>query len=179
MTYDINRLTEKVNAYKKVLANTVNFRQEWKDGLRDMIINTLKEVISQSGLKAKILHKNQIESLEAIVLDLGRSKSGLVENVEDSDIHHIMVKHNGALVYQQLFNGKIMVMFESPSIENYSEPKPAKFIEILRPDELNESFIYRHMEAFLKDITEWEDFDDTDQKKPLIGFHPFEELQKD
>ncbi len=174
MEYDINRLTEKVNAYNKVLANTVKFRSVWNDSLRETIINTLNEVIKQSGLKAQVIHQTQIENLDAIILDLGKSSSGLIENVKNTDIHQIMIKHNGALVYQQLFNGKIMVMIESPSIEKYSEPKPAKFIEILRPDELNPLFIYRHMEFFLKDITDWEDYDDTDQKKPPIGFKPFE-----
>jgi hypothetical protein len=179
MIYDIKRLTEKVTAYKKVLANTVNFRKEWNDGLKEMITDTLTEIIKKSGLKAKVEYRTQIENLEAIVLDLGRSSSGLVENVENSDIRQIMIKHNGSLIYQQLFNGKIMVMFESPSIENYSDSKPAKFIEILRPDEFNPSFIYRHMEAFLKDITDWEDFDDTDQIKNPIGFHPFDDSQKE
>ena len=179
MEYNINRLTEKVDAYKKVLANTIHFRNEWKGGLKEIIVKTLNDVISKTGLKAKLIHQAQVENLEALILDLGKSSSGLVENVENSDIHQIMIKHNGALIYQQLFNGKIMVMIESPSIENYSEPKSANIIEILRPDELNPLFIYRHLEIFLKDITDWEDYDDSDQKKPPIGFKPFEGSQKD
>jgi hypothetical protein len=42
----------------------------------------------------------------------------------------------------------------------------------LRPDELKVPFIIRHMEAFLKDITDWEDFDDEEQKSSAIGFNP-------
>lgn len=174
MQYDKERLLEKVANYKRVLNNTIQFRKEWNEGLKEMISSTLSEIVTQTDLKARIVYRTQIENLEAVLLDLGRTKSGLVENIENTDVSHIMVKHNGALIYQQLFNGKIMVMIESPHIEGYSEPKPAKFIEILRPDEFNPPFIYRHMESFLKDITEWEDFDDTDEKKPPIGFQPFE-----
>ena len=174
MQYDTSRLIEKAANYKKVLNNTLQFRKQWKEGLKEMISSTLNDIVKQTDLKARIVFRTQIENLEAVLLDLGRSKSGLVENIENSDVSHVMVKHNGVLIYQQMFNGKIMVMIESPYIEGYGEPKPAKFIEILRPDELKAPFIYRHMEGFLKDITDWEDFDDTDEKKPPIGFQPFE-----
>ena len=92
--------------------------------------------------------------------------------MEDTDIKRIMIKTNGALVYQQLFNGKIMIMIVSPSIEGYGEPKPPKMMEILRPEELKTPFILRHIEAFLKDITEWEDYDDDEPQKPNNAFSP-------
>ena len=63
-------------------------------------------------------------------------------------------------------------MILSPHIEGYGQPKPPLTLEILRPDELKAPFIIRHMEAFLKDITDWEDFDDEEQKSSAIGFNP-------
>ena len=82
-----------------------------------------------------------------------------------------MVKQNGSLIYQQLFNGKVIVLISYPYIENYGEPRPPKTIAIYRPEELREPFFIRHMEEFLSELTTWEDYDD-DEPIQRIGFHP-------
>lgn len=172
MEPDMSKLQEKVQQYQQVLTNTRQYRKQWKKELRKTIVSTLENVIKATGLKAHIVVQDSVENLESVILDLGKTSSGIVHNVEDTDVSRTMIKANGGLVYQQLFNGKIMVMIDSPHIEGHGQPKPAKPLEILRPDELNTSFIYRHIEALLKDITDWEDFDDNDPVKTPIGFHP-------
>ncbi|MFC0774736.1 hypothetical protein [Terrimonas alba] len=174
MNINIALLREKVNTYKQVLVNTRNYRQEWKDKTRQFIKNMLQDIIQQTELKASVTEKNNIENLEAVILDLGRSSSGIAENLENADIKRIMVKNNGSLIYQQLFNGKIMVMLVSPHIEGYGEPKSPKSLQIIRPDEVAEQAIFRHVKDLLDDITEWEDYDDEDPKTKVpfqpIGF---------
>jgi hypothetical protein len=64
-----------------------------------------------------------------------------------------------------------MVMIVLPYIEGYGEPRPPKNVEILRPEELKQGFILRHVEEFLKDVTDWEDYDDDQPAKPVIGFN--------
>ena len=82
-----------------------------------------------------------------------------------------MIKHKGSLVYQQLFNGKIIALISYPTIENYGQPQPPKQIGIYRPEELKEPFFVRHMEEFMKEVTKWEDYDDEDpQPAQRIGF---------
>ncbi|HOY13832.1 MAG TPA: hypothetical protein PLY70_11855 [Saprospiraceae bacterium] len=170
---DYGTLQVKANAYKTVLSNTVNYRTEWNRMIKPMIHTTLNEILKACELKGEVKNQDNIENLEAVILDLGKSSSGISENLEGSDVKRTMVKSNGAIIYQQLFNGKIMVMLMSPYIEGYGEPKPPKTLEILRPDELNKPFILRHFELFLKDITEWEDFDDDQPTtKSNIGFNP-------
>jgi len=171
---DIGSLMSKINKYKQVLENTNLYRAEWHSNVKPMLQKTLGEIIEQASLtKATIIERDNIDNLESIVLDLGRSSSGISENIDDSGVKRTMIKSNGSLIYQQLFNGKIIVMIVSPHIEGYGQPKPPTTIEILRPDELKAPFIIRHMELFLKDITEWEDFDDEQpQKSNTIGFTP-------
>jgi hypothetical protein len=171
---DIGSLMSKINKYKQVLENTNKYREEWNASIKPMLEKTLNEIINQATLtKASIIIRDNIDNLESVVLDLGRSSSGISENVDDSGVKRTMIKSNGSLIYQQLFNGKIIVMIVSPHIEGYGQPKPPTTIEILRPDELKAPFIIRHMELFLKDITEWEDFDDDQpQKSNAIGFTP-------
>lgn len=170
---DLGSLPSKVERYKQLLQNTIDYRMAWKNESKPLIEKTLKHIIKNTGLQAKIETKDNIENLEAVVLDLGRSSSGLSELLDDSGVKRTMVKSNGALIYQQLFNGKIMIMTSNPSIEGYGEPKPPQMLEILRPDELKEGFILRHVETLIKEISEWEDYDDNDKKKEAfnpIGF---------
>jgi hypothetical protein len=171
MAIDLGTLISKANEYKKILENTKAYRKHWPEKMKPLILKTLKEIIKQTGINANLDVQDNIENLEAVVLDLGRSASGISENLENTDIKRAMVKNNGALIYQQLFNGKVMIMTVSPYIEGYGEPKPPKPLEILRPDELTEPFIIRHVEVFLKEITEWEDYDD-DEPSSKNAFSP-------
>jgi hypothetical protein len=171
MALDLGTLVSKANEYKQILENTQEYRKKWDKKMKPLILKTLKEILKQTGIKGKINEQDNIENLEAIVLDLGRSASGISENLENTDIKRAMIKSNGALIYQQLFNGKVMIMTVSPYIEGYGEPKPPQPLEILRPEELTSGFIIRHMEIFLKVITEWEDYDD-DEPTQKNAFNP-------
>lgn len=170
---EIGTLMTKVEKYKQVLENTQNYRKVWHTDVKPMLVKELTSVLKQLDIeKSEVVVKEQIENLEAVVLDLGRSSSGISENVENSGVKRTMIKTNGSLIYQQLFNGKIMVMVLSPFIEGYGQPKPPMTIEILRPDELKAPFIVRHLELLIKEITAWEDYDDDEQKSTTIGFTP-------
>lgn len=160
MTQEHKNLIKRVKQYQQVLENTIMYRSLWHNEVREKIFQTLSELVEETGLDAEIYVEDDIENLESVVLDLGRVSSGISETLGKKDFKRTMVKYNGALIYQQLFNGKIMVMFNSPYIEGYGEPKQPKMIEILRPDELTPPFFIRHMETFIRDITEWEDYDD-------------------
>ena len=170
---DIGSLTGKVNKYKQVLQNTLQYREAWHSQIKPMVVSVLEEIVDETNLeKAEIIIRDNIDNLESVILDLGRTSSGISENMEDTGVKRTMIKSNGSLMYQQLFNGKIMIMIVSPSIEGYGQPKPPKMVEILRPDELKPPFIIRHMELFLRDITDWEDFDDDEPQKTSGAFNP-------
>ena len=171
LTLDLGSLPGKVNTYKTILANTIAYRKEWTDSLKEMIIDHLNYINDSTGLNAQVHVKDSIENMEAVLLDLGRVYSGMMEVIDSSDVKKNILKTQGGLVYQQLFNGKIMVMIIYPYIEGYGEPRPPKNVEILRPEELKPGFIIRHFEEFVKDLTEWEDYDDDQPKQPLIGYN--------
>jgi len=165
---EVRNLVRKVKKYREVIENTLEYRKAWKENLKNEIIEDLEEMIELSGLDAKVISKTQIENLEAVVLTLGQSKSGLFHKVNDEIDRH-MIKHNGSLLYQQLFNGKIMVMINYPYIENYGKPHQPKTLAIYRPEELKKPYLVRHMEEFISEITLMEDFDD-DEPNQKIGF---------
>lgn len=165
---DLNNLQKRVRKYNEILQNTRAYRQEWKDDLKGMIQNTLQEIIDKTELDAEINLKEHLENLEAIELSLGHVKSGLYEEINTTVKKHL-IKHNGSLIYQQLFNGKVIVLIYFPSIEGYGQPRPPKTIAIYRPEEIKPAFILRHMEEFIKDVSDWEDYDD-DEPSKKIGF---------
>ncbi len=162
-------LQRRVNQYKEVLANTVKYREIWLASLRQRIVDTLEAVINGVGLEAEVEVRSEMDNLEAVVLSLGAMKSGMAERVNES-VRRDLVKYNGALVYQQLFNGKVIVLINYPYIENYGQPRPPKTIAIYRPEELREPYFIRHLEEFIQEVTNWEDFDD-DEPNQRIGFH--------
>jgi len=171
-TIDFGSLLAKVTQYQRILKNTIEYRKAWPLEIKPMIQSVLKEFIQHMGLKAEVKVQDKIENLESVMLDLGKSHSGISESMDDTDIKRTMIKSNGALIYQQLFNGKIMVMVLNPSIEGYGDNKAPITLEILRPEELRQGFILRHLEIFMKNITEWEDYDDDLPTKTPIGFQP-------
>jgi len=157
---------------KQVLSNTELFRQQWSAATKSMITHTLQEVVDGAQFAhAQVVLRENVENLEAVVLDLGRIASGITEKLDDSGVLRPMLKSNGSLFYQQLYNGKIIVMMLRPFIEGYGQPQPPINLEILRPDEMNPAVILRHIEIFLNDTISWEDFDD-DAQRANIGFNP-------
>lgn len=163
-------LQRKVLHYKEVLQQSVLYRKAWQDELKEEIIRQLTHLSRETGLEVQIEEKKDLKNLEAIVLSLGAVRSGLYKEVNPS-FQKDLVKHNGALIYQQLFNGKIVVLIQYPFIEGYGEPKPPKTIAIYRPGELQPPFFIRHLEAFISEITLWEDYDDDDEPAQRIGFN--------
>lgn len=162
---DIGSLQNKVDTYRGIVENTKNYRKDWGEHLKAMIIKNLEEINKVSGLGAKVDIQDNMENLEVIMFSLGQEASGIAEKIENSEMTRPMIKHNGSLVYQQLFNGKVMIMIAYPLIEGYGQPKPPKMLEILRPEEFKEPYVIRHVEEFLKEIIEWEDYDDDAQKQ--------------
>jgi len=169
---DYNGLIAKVQRYQMVLNNTQVYRERWESQLKALIISELESMMKIVGLQGTIETSNKVRHLEYIIFSLGSEESGISEII-NSKTDKPLIKNNGSLIYQQLFNGKIQVMIVYPFIEGFGEPRPPKVIAIYRPEEIKQPFLIRHMEDFVKEITLWEDYDDDDQVASKIGFnHP-------
>lgn len=165
---ELYNLKRKVGNYKSILTNTRSYRDVWKSALCAQIIEELNKMVEQTELEATVTKKEGLENLEAVVLSLGEVKSGIYESL-NNDVKRHLIKHNGSLVYQQLFNGKIIVLINYPMIEGYGKPRPPKTIAIYRPEELKPPFLVRHLELLIDEVTIWEDYDD-DEPHQKIGF---------
>lgn len=166
---DYNGLISKVTRYQSILSNTKTYRERWSASLKNQIVSELENMMKVTGLDGTIEVIDKVRHLEFIVLNLGSEESGISEIINEKT-DKPLIKHNGSLVYQQLFNGKIQVMIGYPYIEGFGEPRQPKVIAIYRPEEIKTPFLVRHMEDFIKEITQWEDYDDDDQPAAKIGF---------
>ncbi len=168
---NLENLQRKVAEYQKVLANTKAYRKAWGDALGAQIMAELNTITKEIGLSAVIEEKEEICNLAVITLSLGNVKSGMSQEVADG-VKRDLIKHNGSLMYQQLFNGKVMVIIHYPFIENYGQPQPPKTVAIFRPEELNASRFHQHVDLLLTEVTKWEDYDDDVPQHNTIGFRP-------
>ena len=170
MNPECANLHKKVARYKEILENTKKYRKAWPK-LKKSIKSQLKNVCKDVGLNVEIQEKDEMANLEALVLSLGDIKSGMSQEVA-ANIHREMIKHSGSLVYQQLFNGKILVLVNMPFIEGYGQPQPPKTVGIYRPEELKDPFVLRHLEMLVQEVAAWEDYDDDVKQEPnqRIGF---------
>lgn len=167
---DYNGLIAKVQRYQTVLANTKAYREKWNKQLKALIVSELENMLKVTGLQGTIETSDKVRHLEYVILSLGSEQSGISEIINEK-VDKPLIKQNGSLIYQQLFNGKIQVMIVYPFIEGFGEPRPPKVISIYRPEEVKTPFLVRHMEDFIKEITQWEDYDDDDQVAAKIGFN--------
>ena len=166
---DYKGLITKVEHYQAILANTKSYRERWDAQLRAQITTELENMLKVSKLEGKVEVQDKVRHLEFIVLSLGSEESGISEIINDKT-DKPLIKNNGSLVYQQLFNGKVQVMIAYPFIEGFGEPHPPKTIGIYRPEEIKAPFLIRHMEEFIKEIAHWEDYDDDDTPSARIGY---------
>ena len=171
---EFSNLKRKVQRYGEILKNTETYREAWKNSLKKEIQEILEAMVKAVDLNAEVTTQETIQNLQSVQLTLGSKHSGMSEEIS-KDVHRNLIKHNGTLIYQQLFNGKISVIVNYPNIEGYGQPAPPRQIGIYRPEELKEPFFLRHLEEFITEVTNWEDFDDDIIGAPnqnVIGFRP-------
>jgi hypothetical protein len=166
---DYSGLKARVIRYKETLLNTAKYRLAWQNELREAIQGQLAAAVEAAEIPGKVEVRSEIGNLEAVVLSLGVASSGLGEPMGDG-LRRDLIKQNGTLVYQQLFNGKILVLIQLPYIEKYGEQLPPKTIAIYRPEEIKAPHILRHVEELMTEVTSWEDYDDDSDTVQRIGF---------
>ena len=163
-------LQAKARQYRDALQNTARFRLIWQEGVQKNLVTWLKELAQNCNLTVEIEERMEVEGLESVIFSLGLVPSGLKEILEGNNRRDLM-RQNGSLIYQQLFNGRVMALINLPYIEKYGQPQEPRSVAIFSPDEITEDKVANHVAEFLTDLTMWESYDD-DSMQPAtrIGF---------
>ena len=166
--------------YHSILQQVIDFRDAWGDHLKEFIRSNAELILKHTEISAQIEIEEKFENLESVTISLGKTISGIAENVDGTDKRTI-VKDKGALIYSQLFNGKVQVWMTYPLIEGLMQPKPPKMIGIYAPAEFNENLILSDFDEFFKELIEWENYDDDQPGQEInkIGFgvHPSDNVE--
>ncbi len=126
--------------------------------MKATIMNTLKQAAEAAGLVCTVEERFDIVNLETVILSLGTSTSGLGESVSDN-VRRDLVKKRGIgvpAVVQRQDSGDDQLPVHR---KTYGQPQPPKQIAIYRPEETNPPHFVRHLEEFITEITNWEDYD--------------------
>lgn len=164
-------IKEKASKYKSLL-NTVDvYRTQWNKKLKKFIIKESKAILAATEIEADVDDESTVHGLEAITIKFGMRKSGIYQKM-DSGEEKAIWKDYGALIFGQLFNGKVQVWMTYPILEGLMEPRPPKMIGIYAPPEFNEELVLSNIETFINELIAWEDYDDDvpSEKSNAIGF---------
>ena len=164
-------ISERAAKYTNILQQVVQFRADWGKNIKKYIIKTSENILEHTGIAASIDVEERFENLESVTISLGKSLSGIAENV-DNETKRNIIKDKGSLIYSQLFNGKVQAWMTYPIIEGLMQPKPPKMIGIYGPPEFNEDLILSNFDEFFKELINWENYDDDQPGQQInrIGF---------
>lgn len=168
-------IKERAQKYSDMLKHVIDYRNAWYSDLKSQIVKTAEEILEHTNISATVEIEERFENLESITISLGKTVSGIAENVDDITKRNI-IKDKGSLIYSQLFNGKVQAWMTYPLIEGLMQPKPPKMLGIYRPDEFNEGLLLGNFDEFFKELIEWENYDDDQpgnegQNRIGFGFH--------
>ena len=165
MSSPINSLQSKLDQYQAAINKTQANRLQWSAAVKQLIFESLVKVRQMANLDWSVMKIEGINNLESVRLHLEPAPSGIVINTNKEQKH--LMKVRGALIFSQAHNGDLIIMVESPHIEELT-PKPEVIVLDTRdPEELDEDYILKQAEDFIHIITEWEN--NTEGKGP-IGF---------
>jgi len=164
-------IKQRADKYQTILQQVMDYRDSWGSTLKEFIRSNSASILEHTGVGAQIEIEERFENLESITISLGKSISGIAENV-DGLTKRTIIKDKGSLVYSQLFNGKVQAWMTYPIIEGLMQPKQPKMIGIYGPPEFNEDLILSNFDEFFKELIEWENYDDDQPGQEInrIGF---------
>lgn len=167
MTFDENDLSTYWEKLQKAKADISNRQKYWQQTCASFLERNLNEVIQKYQIEAVVKHEKRITNMEAIMLDFGRTESGLYE-ISSPETQRPFIKDFGSLIYSQIYNGKVSVWIRYPVIEGLMDRQAPKVLYLYEPSEITPSHIYSHIKDTLKELAEWED---QDLGRHIIGFN--------
>lgn len=162
---NLEDLKSQLSIYRNAVNTAKQYRADWKDGVREQIINTLTKIVEETKMNAEVKKEDKMDGMQLVYLAFKKRESGISEHFEDTTRPYM--KEGGYLFYTQIYNGKISVFISLPTIENFIDRKPPKPLGVFDPSDITEAIIVDHVTKFLKEMAMWEDNDLEHQE---IGF---------
>jgi hypothetical protein len=160
----MDKVLAKIEVYKQSLAKITENRKIWSDRVKQLIYDTLLKVKKASDLDWHVQKVEGLTNLEAINISFNNQGSGLIETTNTGRRHN--VKHGGALIFTQAYNGQIFIIYTYPYIDNWVGQLDNKLIDKVEPEKISEEFVLNQVAMFLEEMSKWE----SSTTKTQIGF---------
>jgi len=152
----VAHLEERINDYKNSIKTVVEKKIYWKTHTRNLLLNTLNNIVKQYDIGWRVQALSWINTNEAINITFDSFPPDLIEKTNQIPAHQFI--QGGALVFSQSYSGdvNIFILFPIPDINSVVNPNTEADLAIYEPQKLTEKVIVEKVDEFLKQLIEWE-----------------------
>jgi hypothetical protein len=150
----IEYLKDRVADYKASIETVVTKKTYWNEHSRPLIVSTLKEVVSSYKLGWKVQELDWIYNNEAVNITFDSFPLDLIDRT--NKIPAFQFIPGAALVFSQSYNGQVFVFVLFPEIETVEVDTTMVKMGIFSPQEITRKLIIEKVDAFLKEMINWE-----------------------
>jgi len=153
---DLTGIINKFNDLNNALGQIEENRKLWESEKKDLIGNTLAEIINTSNLKGfTAFNDDAYKNHENVIFSRNDSRSGIVLTSSDGGFKSF-IKEGGSLIFSQVYNGNIDVIMTLPHIEDIIPASDPIKLGVLNPKDITEDSICNYVERFIEELRDWE-----------------------
>lgn len=149
----LEELSGKGKDLQKAIDETFKRRDLWTNEKKTIVQGTLEKVKGFLKIDCHVQNVQMYENYGAVTLSMGKSPSGISGK---SPGEKIFVKQGGYLAFSQSYTGKLFVIAGMPYIESITDQIEPIVLTTVDPEEIDESFVLKKVDQFLKKIIQWE-----------------------
>lgn len=151
----IENLTAGVQSLKNAYEKMNSKREAWTQTTKPLLSSTLEKITEKFDLNWEVYNVDHRHNLEAVQLSFGKSNSGITERTEYGQ--KSFTKNGGILSFTQTYNGDVLVLIFTPSIDEVVEQDETfRIITKRAPDQIDEEFVYVQVGKFITEMVAWE-----------------------
>ena len=155
---EIIDIHDKIDVLLNTINNITQNREIWQLRSKNVIIETLTEIINRDGLRNKVqweIGQNiNTTNLESVYLYFTTIMSGISGPVGETKKH--FKKYGGVLTFSQVYNGRIKIVIDFPYIEECTLKSVSIFYTNIKPDDITRDFVILKVEKFIDEMIQWE-----------------------
>ncbi len=130
----------------------INQRRDlWTNATRARLKDTLDAIVVEANNQHFLVQENiSAKNWESVNLVLTAQPSGIIID------RKVVLQSASALIFSQIYNGKIMVCIQYPSIDGIVEKSADLVLGYYEPSSLTEDVIMNSFKSYMDELNKWE-----------------------
>lgn len=150
----IDHLEERVADYKSSIEKVVEKKKMWNTTTKPLLLKTLTAIAVKYEIGWKVQELNWIHNNEAVNITFDSFPLELINCTNQVPDYQFIP--GGALVFSQTYSGDVYIFVMFPEIDRIASEKGVVEMGLVTPSELTERNIVERVNAFLKEMINWE-----------------------